>query len=137
MGDTHDPRHQKRIARMQALFAFSFDRPTTDLTPATSHDPWADAPELATFPDTQPTIDGLITQFATEHKLEDISRVDVSILRCILFEWLTTNTPKKVLIDEAVELAKTFGSTNSPKFVNGVLQSVLDNEHAQATPSAA
>jgi len=51
--------------------------------------------------------------------------VDRNILRLAIFEILLDNkVPVKVAINEAVELAKTFGSENSPKFVNGVLGSV-------------
>lgn len=70
-------------------------------------------------------IDQQIRKFAPAWPLEQISPVDRNILRLAIFEILLDNkTPVKVAIDEAVELAKTFGSDNSSKFVNGVLGSV-------------
>lgn len=121
-----DPRHQRRIDQMQALFAYTFSNPNQ--TTNNTSEPSDTQDVVPTFLKHQAQIDAIITRLATEHRLEDISRVDLSVLRCILLEWLTTNTPRKVLIDEAVELAKAFGATNSPKFINGVLQSVLNEE---------
>jgi N utilization substance protein B len=70
-------------------------------------------------------IDGYIKRFATAWPLEQISLVDRNILRLAIFEILLDNSvPIKVAINEAVELAKLFGSENSPRFVNGVLGSV-------------
>jgi N utilization substance protein B len=70
-------------------------------------------------------IDSYIKKFATAWPLEQISLVDRNILRLAIFEILLDNSvPIKVAINEAVELAKLFGSENSPRFVNGVLGSV-------------
>ena len=70
-------------------------------------------------------IDHNIQQFATAWPVEQISMIDRNILRFAIFEILFDNrVPVKVAINEAVELAKKFGSDNSPKFVNGVLGSV-------------
>ncbi|MBA7594353.1 Transcription antitermination protein NusB [subsurface metagenome] len=70
-------------------------------------------------------IDQYIKKFATAWPLEQIPVVDRNILRLAIFEVLLDNSvPIKVAINEAVELAKLFGSDNSPKFVNGVLGSV-------------
>lgn len=67
-------------------------------------------------------IDDLITQAAPEWPLDQISIIDKSILRLAAFELLKTDEiPPKVAINEAVELAKTFGGENSSKFINGVL----------------
>lgn len=70
-------------------------------------------------------IDRTIQNFAPAWPMEQISKVDRNILRLAIFEILLDNkVPVKVAINEAVELAKTFGSDNSSKFVNGVLGSV-------------
>ncbi len=70
-------------------------------------------------------IDNNIKNFATTWPIKQIPLVDRNILRLAIFEILLDNkVPVKVAIDEAVELAKTFGSDSSPKFVNGVLGSV-------------
>ena len=73
----------------------------------------------------QEAINDSIRNFASAWPLEQIPMVDRNILRLAIFEILmNNNVPVKVAINEAVELAKTFGSDNSAKFVNGVLGSV-------------
>ncbi len=70
-------------------------------------------------------IDSYIRRFATAWPLEQLSVIDRNILRLAIFEVLFDNEVSvKVAINEAVELAKKFGSDNSPKFINGVLGSV-------------
>ena len=68
-------------------------------------------------------LDGKIQPIAPEWPIEQIARVDRAILRLGLYELLYRSdvVPPKVAINEAVELAKAFGSDNSSKFVNGVL----------------
>ena len=70
-------------------------------------------------------IDRHIESFARAWPIEQIAVVDRNILRLAIFEILLDNkVPVKVAINEAVELAKTFGGDNSARFVNGVLGSV-------------
>jgi N utilization substance protein B len=70
-------------------------------------------------------IDGNIHKFAPAWPVEQIAMVDRNILRLAIFEILFDNkVPVKVAVSEAVELAKTFGSDNSSRFVNGVLGAV-------------
>lgn len=71
----------------------------------------------------QTELDDHIRPLAPEWPLEQIARVDRSILRLGLYELLhrADQVPPKVAINEAVELAKAFGSDNSSKFINGVL----------------
>ena len=70
-------------------------------------------------------IDQNIQVFAPAWPIEQIPMVDRNILRLAIFEILLDNrVPVKVAINEAVELAKTFGSDSSSKFVNGVLGSI-------------
>ena len=70
-------------------------------------------------------IDQNIKNFAPAWPVEQIPVIDRNILRLAIFEILLDNkVPMKVAINEAVELAKTFGSDNSARFVNGVLGSV-------------
>ena len=71
------------------------------------------------------TIDLNIRKLASAWPIEQIPVVDRNILRLAISEILLDNKmPVKVAINEAIELAKKFGSDNSPKFVNGVLGSV-------------
>lgn len=68
-------------------------------------------------------LDAQIQPIAPEWPIEQIARIDRSILRIGLYELLYSGdkVPPKVAINEAVELAKAFGSDNSSKFINGVL----------------
>lgn len=71
-------------------------------------------------------IDGVIVPIAPEWPIEQIARVDRNILRIAIFELKhAKDVPPKVVINEAVELAKAFGGENSSKFVNGVLGTVF------------
>lgn len=101
---------------MQGVFALSFHQ--DDAQKSAFADEEADLEQLA---EQLSTIDQEIQALALERPLAEINKVDLAILRSIVFEWKTRRTPKKVLIDEAVELAKEFGTESSPKFVNGVL----------------
>ncbi len=70
-------------------------------------------------------IDQLITKYAPEWPLEQITAVDRNVLRIGIYELkFAPDIPPKVAINEAIELAKTFGSDSSGKFVNGVLGSI-------------
>lgn len=68
-------------------------------------------------------LDELLRPLAPEWPLEQIARIDRAVLRIGLYELMFSeeSVPPKVVINEAVELAKAFGSDNSGKFVNGVL----------------
>jgi N utilization substance protein B len=70
-------------------------------------------------------LDAHIRRFAPAWPVEQIAVIDRNILRLAIFEILLYNrVPVKVAINEAVELAKAFGSDSSPRFVNGVLGAV-------------
>ncbi|MCB0006951.1 MAG: transcription antitermination factor NusB [Anaerolineales bacterium] len=75
----------------------------------------------------QDRMDQLITRFAPEWPLEQMAVIDRNILRMAIFEFLIDQeTPVKVAINEAVELAKIYGSDSAPRFINGVLGSLAD-----------
>ncbi len=70
-------------------------------------------------------IDRVITQYAPQRPLDEIAAIDRNILRLAIYELLFDNrAPIAAVINEAVELAKRFGSEGSPRFVNGVLGSI-------------
>ena len=70
-------------------------------------------------------IDGQIRHFAPAWPLDQMATVDRNILRLAIYELLHNNkVPVKVAINEAVELAKSFGADSSPRFINGVLSSI-------------
>ena len=121
--DKIDPRHEKRAQLMQTIFAITF-----------SGEEVQDLPKLSYLEEAREVIakaeilDKEIALHAPERPLTEINQVDLSVMRLIIHESQTKKTPKKVLIDEAIELAKEYGSDSSPKFVNGVLGKVLLEE---------
>ena len=75
-------------------------------------------------------LDQLITEHAPEWPLAQVAIIDRNILRIALWEFvISDDTPIKVAINEAVELAKTYGSESSPRFVNGVLGSLAARQN--------
>ena len=76
------------------------------------------------------TLDQIIAKYAPEWPLEQIAAIDRNILRVACWEFAGKGeTPVKVAINEAVELAKLYGSDSAPRFVNGVLGSLADHQH--------
>jgi N utilization substance protein B len=83
-------------------------------------------------------LDDIIRPVAPEWPIEQIARMDRAILRIGVYELLFEDSvPPKVVINEAVELAKAFGGDNSSKFINGVLGTVLRNQEAEPTKKPA
>jgi N utilization substance protein B len=70
-------------------------------------------------------LDAMIEQTASHWRLERIATVDKNILRLGAYELTREQTPPRVVIDEAVEIAKRFGGADSPAFVNGVLDAIM------------
>ncbi len=113
MKTANDPRHQKRIDLMQKLFSYSFDE----------HQKHND---LAAILNAQTFIDQKIQHAAPEWPIDKIAKIDLAILRLATYELLISKRePHRVVIDEAIELAKSFGNDQSPKFVNGVLGTLV------------
>lgn len=90
----------------------------------------------------QDQLDATLQPVAPEWPIDQIARMDRLVLRLGLYELLhEPSVPPKVVINEAVELAKAFGGENSSKFVNGVLGTVLrskegaESENSPETPS--
>lgn len=82
-------------------------------------------------------LDSVLQPLAPEWPFDQISRIDRSILRIGAYELIyqAKAVPPKVVINEAVELAKGFGGDNSSKFINGVLGSLLRQIDAKELPS--
>lgn len=75
-------------------------------------------------------LDQIIARYAPEWPLDQIAAIDRNILRVACWEFAVNGeTPVKVAINEAVELAKLYGSDSAPRFVNGVLGSLADHQH--------
>ena len=76
------------------------------------------------------TLDQIIAKYAPEWPLDQIAAIDRNILRMALWEFAVYHdTPIKVVINEAVELAKQFGSDSAPRFINGVLGALAEHQH--------
>jgi N utilization substance protein B len=107
---------------MQSLFAYA----SGNKEPSTADSPFI----ISNITD----IDATITKWAPKWPLEKINKVDLAILRCAIWELLfQKNIPPKVIIDEAVELAKEFGTDTSSSFVNGCLGSIINQDHEPKT----
>jgi len=133
-------RHLSRSIVLQTLFEFDFDdvkKTEVDLDESLARNTQEFAPGLSDFSfmkrliDTiiskRKEIDDIIVKAAPEWPINKISIVDRNILRLGLAELLFADrdeVPAKVAINEAIELAKTFGGENSGRFVNGVLGAV-------------
>lgn len=145
-------RHLSRTIAMQALYGWDFNKlDASQAVQSYEHVQREFAPD---FDDegfsrsivegvlqNQKDIDALITKYAPEWPLEQITTVDRNILRVGIFELKFNNEiPPKVAINEAIELAKTFGGESSGKFVNGVLGAIYkdmggEEKDPLATPS--
>lgn len=76
----------------------------------------------------KPFMDELISKQAPEWPFDQVAIIDRNILRMALWELtFATDTPLKVIINEAIELGKMYGSDSSPRFINGVLGSLVNN----------
>ncbi len=109
-----DPRHKKRQDIVQLLFSYSFldqriNNEKTKLIISKLNE-----------------IDEVVKNIAPEFPIEKINKVDLAILRLAIYELqFEKEAPPKVIVDEAIELAKEFGGDASPGFVNGALGKLL------------
>lgn len=111
-----DPRHVDRSEAVQEIFAYSFlqnQKVKSGLARETI--------------DKIEKIDPVVAKHASLWPLPSIAAIDLTILRLAVYELVfEKKIPYKVIIDEAVELSKEFGSESTPSFVNGVLGSIVD-----------
>ena len=129
-------RHLGRIVALQTLYEYEFRREVGDETVEYKDilernlDKYKSSVEDVDFVDklvrgvisVQQELDEQLRPLAPEWPIEQIARIDRAVLRLALYElYHAKDAPPKVVINEAVELAKAFGSDNSGKFVNGVL----------------
>lgn len=112
MKTASDPRHLKRIKLFKKLFSYSFNK---DKRIPDSIKPIVESLD---------GIDKIITKCAPDWPIDKLNKIDLAILRLSIYELTQTKNPPKVVIDEAIELAKSFGTDKTSKFVNGVLGSV-------------
>lgn len=108
-----DPRHKKRQKTVEDLFRQSFHNQRID----------RQAKEILANLE---IIDSSIKKAAPEFSIEKINKVDLAILRLAIFELvIEKKEPPKVIIDEAIELAKEYGGETSPPFINGALGNIV------------
>ena len=143
-------RHLGRIIALQSLYEYEFRAKAGDATAeiesiiAKNIEPYSKALGDTEFVfsigrgvvKNQDKLDRELQPLAPEWPLDTIAAIDRNILRIGLYELETRIVPPKVVINEAVELAKAFGSDNSSKFINGVLgtaykQLGLNNEEKE------
>lgn len=75
-------------------------------------------------------LDNLIAEHAPEWPMDQVAIIDRNILRIALWEFAVADcTPVKVAINEAIELAKVYGSESTPRFINGVLGSLANRQN--------
>jgi len=134
-------RHLARAIIMQVLYQWDFKGNPTSAIPAIIEQNMAEfgmgledtidfiEHTVNDIIDKQKKIDKLIKKFAPHWPLEQMSLVDKSILRLGVYELEYNNKeiPPKVAINEAIELAKTYGGPNSGKFINGILGAMYKN----------
>jgi N utilization substance protein B len=117
MKTRQDPRHRTRQEIVQSLFSLSFA------------DQAIKNPKVSQILENKEKIDAWIVQVAPEFPIEKLNKVDLAILRLAIYELAVEKTePPKVVIDEAIELAKEFGGDASPAFVNGALGKLLKEQ---------
>ena len=131
-------RHQARVVALQALYEIDCTAHAAALV-VEQRLLEADLPESGkTFArdlamgvnENQEWLDSLIARYAPEWPVNQIAIIDRNVLRLAVFEILIgQDTPVKVAINEAVELAKQFGSDSSGRFVNGVLGTLVAKEN--------
>lgn len=111
-----DPRHLRRREAVKVLFADTFTKQSN-------------IPELAREVLAQKeALDKKIAEAAPEWPIDKLNKIDLAILRLAVYELEREDAPPKVIIDEAVELAKEYGSESSSSFINGVLGTIYKEE---------
>ncbi len=132
-------RHLSRTIALQTLFAWDFNGKKDDKLENLIADNFSNfAPNFDDGGFVVNLVEGVvknyseldkhIIKYATEWPLDQITAIDRNILRLGLFELLHTEIPPRVVINEAIEVAKSFGGDASGKFINGVLGALYNDE---------
>jgi N utilization substance protein B len=115
-----DPRHRHRIKLFKQLFSRGFRLTTPP------------PKEIQSILAHLKKIDRLITQSAPDWPIDKLNKTDLAILRLAIYELtISKKNPPKVIIDEAIEIAKEYGSEKTPQFVNGVLGAILKKQSSK------
>ena len=113
MKTAKDPRHKKRRILVKELFAESFTKQKKLSS------------QTIKILSKIHMLDKKIGNAAPTWPVDKLNKIDLAILRLAVFELSNKSAPPKVVIDEAVELAKEFGGEASPSFINGVLGTIF------------
>ncbi len=129
MSSAQDPRHQKRLNRVEQLFSWQFyqENEFSDLSEETE----GQFADIAEFIEQIQELDKTILKYAPKHQIDVFNKIDLAILRQGLYELLYTDTPPAVVIDEAVEISKEYGSDETASFVHGVLGHIVDDREKE------
>lgn len=112
------------------------DDEAEEATPAPGPDAVAYASQLVSgVTVNRENIDALLAVCAPEHPISDLAAIDRNILRIAVHELVAKLAPVKVIVNEAVELAKIYGSDASPRFIHGVLGAVTARIAYRGTPT--
>ena len=119
MKTAKDPRHQVRREAVKSLFAETF----------VGQQNFSELARVVLSKKEE--VDSYIREAAPAWPIDKLNKMDLAILRLSVYELLHTETPPKVIIDEAVELAKEYGSEASAPFVNGVLGTIYKQKFGE------
>jgi N utilization substance protein B len=124
MKTKNDPRHLRRIKLTKFLYSFQFGQSAGQkLKPVEQKTADKILKNLK-------EINRQIDYFSARFGVDRMSKIDLSILQLGVYEMLfVKNIPKKVIIDEAVELAKEFGGSKSPALINGILAKIMEKQN--------
>ena len=119
-----DPRHERRVKLVQNIYAQLFYTADQKAVP-----PHTDVQDISqSIADQSARLDEYVATHAPKYPVDKISKIDLSILRLAIYEILIEKKePEKVVINEAVELAKELGNERSYAFINAVLGSILQD----------
>ena len=121
-------RHEQRIKAFQILF--QIDNDIVDLKNVKFFDLYVAMPYIKEtidyYIEHQNEINKIISEKLNNYTLDRISKVDRNVFRLAASELLSTNTPKKIIVNEAVKITKIYSDVNSYKFVNGVLKNFIN-----------
>ena len=126
-----DPRHIHRVMLVQQIYAQMFGQlaPSSDVDQAVVEEAMLITQEMD-------TIDARIREFAPKYPLDQVAKTDLAILRVAVYELTIKKTePTKVIINEAVDLAKEMGSERAFAFVNAVLGAIVQSKEYTHTDS--
>lgn len=113
MKNPQDPRHKRRQKIVEDLFRVDFHKQKI-------------SPEASKIIGKKTQIDKFVQKAAPEFPVDKINKIDLAILRLAIYEMMIEKKePARVIIDEAIELAKEYGGETSPQFVNGALGKII------------